>query len=330
MNFLFKTLIILFISSSIYALDLEKIQRKESKDFYFRCNVDYVALFQSHTSQTANDIVSLTNGISSIAQSTMMTVEDMQSLFTSGVQGTIAAGSSPYTTIELHFLVGANWRKITGPHSEASLLVTNLENVNNLYDWQQAANVESNYHEILDYADLGPWFHSSDRGRDYFCLSWFVGPRFIYYKDKLKMTSQRSSDISRFYTNCTNEMVGGLLGIEFEATPMKWFSWDLRMLGGTYCNFMKKRTLLYDYNDSIMAFKYNISHRRLAYTAEINPTITVRLRNYISFHAGYLGMYIVNVAQSPLQIGSDKANYEIWYKSNFGFQSATIGLGLFF
>lgn len=327
---LFKIVNLFFLMSSLYALDPEKIQIPCPKTFHFRCDVDYVALFQSDLHQTDKGIVSTTDGVSSDAVDKMLSVRDTRPKFTSGLQATIGFGTSTYTTFEAHFLGLANWRKITGAHSEASVLVTNLQDVSNLYDWQQAANVETNYRQVLDYGDLGGWFHSSDRGRDYFCLSWFLGPRFIYYKDKLKMTSQRGDDISRFYTTCRNDMGGALLGAEFEATPMCWLSWDVRMLGGIYCNFMRKTALLHDYNDSTTPFNYDISHRRIAYTAEINPTVTIRFWKYGRLNAGYLGMYMVNVAQSPLQIGSNKPNYDIWYKSNFAFQSATIGLGVGF
>jgi hypothetical protein len=272
-------------------------------------------------------LISTTNGVSTAPQTTVLRAESTEKIFTGGLEGAINASVHPLCDLEVGFLGIVNWRRINGAHSDSSILVTNVNGVSDLYDWAQAANVETNYKQQLDYINIGPWFHSAPKGRDYFCVSAYGGLRYLYYYDKLQMTSQRLSDISHFYTTCKNDMAGGLFGLEFQANPMSFLSWSMRVVGGMYADFMKKTSTLHDYNDTTTPFSYSPNKVAIAYTFEFDPVLTFRAGRYLRLNVGYNFTYMANLAMSAYQIGTNLSNSRVYHDGKLRFQAATIGLG---
>ncbi len=321
-----KIILCTLACSSLYALDPNQVKHHKKGEITWSLSADYVALFQANTGQSSNAIVSVTDGNSVIPYETMLTAEDLTNSFTSALQACFSIHTSPLMSLDLHFLGWANWREKDYTHSEASTLVTNWSEVADYYDWSQAANVSGVSHQEFDCIDLGLWFHSAPRGKDYFRISAYGGPRYIFYGDHLNMTSQRSSDISNAYMACRNNYAGAAVGLEFEASPVKWFSWAIRTLGGMYADFAHKNNTLYDYNDSVLAFNYNLSTVDIAYTIEISPMISLRAGRHVEFRMSYLAFFLANVAISSYQISPDITNSSIWLKSSFVIQGGTAGL----
>lgn|GEM_PF-4712399 len=321
----------LAVPGFLLAIDPTKIQNKiPSSEYSISLEADYMFIWQDPKGQHRRTLVSTTDGVTSDPVNPQLLASAAEKVFTYGLKGSIKAAKDPYWDVEIDFLGLVNWRRITGAHSEASTLVTNVYGVENFYDWVQAANVETNSKQQFDYVNIGPWFHSAPRGRDYFRFSTYTGLRYVYYNDRLQMTSQRASDISHFYTTCKNDLGGALVGVELEATPMNYFSWSVTLLGGLYADFMKKTSILYDFNDTVIQFNYDPNLLRAAYSFEINPLATIRVNRHICFNVGYMFMYMKNIAMSAYQISPKIKNYSIWYEGALRFQTVTMGLSATF
>lgn len=312
------------------AIDTIKGSNRSSDEHIFTFESDYVALFQGHTRQDGDAIVSKTNGVTSAPQSGLMKVGDLKDTYTNSVQAVIRATDGDTRSVEFRFLGIANWRKIVGAHSGASIMVTNFQNSGDLTDWVFAANAEGNYTSHFNVGDAALWFHTAPRFREYFCVSWSPGLRYLYFADHLKMTSQRLSGISRAHIRMLNRMAGAMLGGEFQCNPTSFLTWTVIARGGLYVNFIRKNSILKDNNDTTTVFNYLLESARPAYSIEANPIITVNFSKYLHFNIGYQGYYIADLARAPLQIGPSQPNDNIKWKSSYSLQAATIGLGASF
>lgn len=155
-------------------------------------------------------------------------------------------------------------------------------------------------------------------------FEWFIGPRFLYLEDDFAIYTGSSPEGvtatsflggSTWHSSAENNIIGGEIGLRWFKKQGRWmFSTEGRFLAGLNCQNIHVQSNLgpnlnpgggADFNPETMGPN---NTTRQEYAREFSPAIELRLEGRyqitraISFHAGWTGLWVDNIARGSAVI----------------------------
>ena len=169
------------------------------------------------------------------------------------------------------------------------------------FDFTNADAAEGIYRSQLQNGEFNYWGHLSPRRVNYFSVSWILGGRFIYLRDKFNLEFKKASDRSNYRIWTKNLLYGLQTGGVFEINPSRKWTWTVAIKGAMFLNDVHAKVFLGDYNNSVELRDYHKETWTDAFLLEGIGSLTYHALSHLNIHIGYQAFLATGFALAPTQ-----------------------------
>lgn len=169
-------------------------------------------------------------------------------------------------------------------------------------DYIFAFKAKAHYDTRMQNGEFNYWGHLTPQRVDYFSFSWTAGFRFLYLKDRMKLTFFREEDHSPYRIHTINYLYGAQLGAMLQINPSRCWTWTFMVKGAGFFNDAENRLRIRDQDNQITLCAYDKCHWTDSWLLEGYGELAYHWNSCISTYFAYQGFLVNGVVLAPNQI----------------------------
>lgn len=170
------------------------------------------------------------------------------------------------------------------------------------FDFTNASEAKVECHSRFWDTELNYWRHLSPRYTDFFSLSGIFGMRYFHLNESLDVTFFKPPDKSDYSVHTENDVFGFQIGLNLQMVPTARLSWDFIAKIGAMVNRAKQRTLLQDFDDTVVLRRFNRQQWQRGLFADVLAQAGYQFKDQFNLHAGYEFLVVSGLALAPEQL----------------------------
>ncbi len=278
-----------------------------SYDNYFALEADYVLLRRANSHNkhlvSAAGVFTGTLGCDKLEGKAFIETKDLihDMGFNSGFSAAVKAFPSIWSTWELRYTGGFNWKGQKNKSCPGNL---NLDGslAFETVDYQFADRVKSRLRSDMYTPEFNFWRHMTPRYLDHFSVSWMAGLRYFRIDEKLKLFFTKNNQTSRYRLKTDDKSFGLQLGGMLEYNPYHFLTWGVAVKVGGLYNRGRVQTLMEDEGNTVTIRDQDRSGSNFAYMAQIYPYLEIRPTRHFFFNINYQVLYVGNVVTADRNV----------------------------